>query len=629
MAQIDACSPVILRAGQEGVAHRHIAPVMASSTTRQRSLAPEDLTTLPIVGGGSLSPDGTRVAYTVTTMNAVDDSYLGSIRVTSLSGGKATIYTRGTSRDAQPRWSPDGKRLLFISDRGERRQVWLLEVDGGEPYPAPEVPGDVGAASFSPDGRFIAVVATPNDNRREILRRGWRRIDRMRYRADGYGYLDDNPRIHIIDLAGRRSWACTDGSGNVGAPSWSRDGEHLAFAAEHRRDADSLFHTELWIIDAVESATPKKILTQHGCIEVPSWSHDGTLIAFVGHDDPSYSLGALRLHTVAPDGAGLRCLTHGPEWYCGNATLTDVDAAAGFAAPVFLANGDVLFLATMKGATSLFRIDRDRKAIRLTPPAQGVTEFFAGDKAIAFCASTTGTPPEIYSVPLEGGEARQVTAESKDWCDAHGVHAAERFQVDGAAGKIDAWRLQSSDAGTHPCVLEIHGGPHFAYGESFVFEFQLLAAAGYDVVFSNPRGSQGYGEHFVRAVVGDWAAPAYDDCIASLDAAIEAGGIDKDRLGVAGGSYGGYLTLWTLSRTRRFKAAVAMRSATDLTSLWGTSEVGRMLESELFGRPYDQEALYRANSPLTFADRIDTPLLLIHAEHDFRCPIEQSERLFT
>ena len=589
-----------------------------------------DLFTLPIVNGVAVSPDGKRAAYAALTADLNEDRYRSAIRIVGLGGGNARPLTRGVARDAQPRWSPDGERLLFLSDREDRRQVWIVDVAGGEPEPAPEVPGNVSAASFSPDGRMIAAVAVDDVNRKEILARGWRRIDRLRYRADGFGYLDDDPRIWLIDLAAGTARRLPHAAGHVGAPAWSPDGAEMAYAAEHRRDADSLWHTELWRAPTRGDGAPRRIAGLRGAIECPAWSPDGTRIAFAGHDDPAYSLGSLRLYEVGADGNGLRCVNpDGP--YCGNATLNDLEASAAVAPPVWLDDG-WLALGTDRGVTGVFHVTSDGGARRVTPAEHGVTEFSTAGRTLVVCASTSSTPPELHACDVSGANLRRLTHDTAAWCAGRRLRAAERFAVTGPGGPIDAWRMRAADGPApderRPCVLQIHGGPHFAYGETFFFEFQLLADAGFDVVFCNPRGSQGYGDAFLRSIVDDWAAPAFDDCMAALDTAIAAGGIDAQRLGVAGGSYGGYLTTWSIGHTRRFKAAVAMRPATNLATLWGTSEVGRMLDDELSSTPASDPERYRLQSPLTFAADIATPLLLIHAEHDARCPVEQSEQLF-
>ena len=598
-------------------------------TAPTRRLSPEDLFTLPVVNGVSLDARGDRAAYAITTMNADDDGYVGCIRVVSLADESVRAYTRGAFRDAQPRFSSDGRRLLFLSDRSGRRQVWLLDVDGGEPFPAPSLPGDVTAASFSPDGMRVVAVSSNDAHRRDIARRGWRRVDRIRYRADGAGYLDDMPQIWLIDLESGTTRALTDGSGWVAAPAWSPDGTRIAFAGEHRPQADSLWHTELWTVDVDAPGGPDKRCELGGAIEAPAWSQDGSRIVFLGFDNQDgYALAPLRLFLANADGTGLRCLTPSSDWVCGNHVLNDLEASPTVAAPDWSQDGAILTLGTSGGSVGIYRVTPEGATSVLTERFQTITEFAIAGGQLAFCASNTGTPPELYAAGPDGANQRRITFETTSWCDGKQLRVAQRFAVAGRSGPLDGWHMRAGVTDARPAILEIHGGPHAAYGDAFFLEFQLLAAAGFDVIFCNPRGSQGYGDAFARGLYADWATPAFDDCMDVLDNVIGQGGIDVGRLGVAGGSYGGYLTAWTVGHSDRFKAAIAMRPATNLESLWGTSEVGRMLDHEMGCGPLDGD-LYRRCSPLTYADSIRTALLLIHAEQDFRCPIEQSEQLFT
>ena len=595
-------------------------------------LAPEDLCTLPLVQGVSVAPGGDRVAYSLTTMDLAADKHIGVICVAAVDGSSIRRCTEPAGRDARPRWSADGKRLLFLSDRSGRRQVWLLDVDreGAAPQRTAEIPGNVSEAAFSPDGRFVAAVTLPDDNRRAAIERGWRRIGRVRYRADGFGYLDDFPQIWLIDVQAGTARQLDDGRGSVAGIAWSPDGKSLAYAGEHRDDADSLFRTELWIAEIHSGEPPRKIAALGGALEAPSWSSDGTTLACVGHDEAkAYGLAPLRLYEVTLSGGAVRCVAPDAQWTCGIAELNDLDASPATIPPWHDEAGGFVVAGTAGGTASLYRVERDGASRRILPPTQSITDFAASTSTFAFCATDSVTPPEVYVADDAGRGFRRITFETRDWCESTSPARAEKFAVSGSGGRLDAWRIRARGGSPRPCVLEIHGGPHFAYGESFMFEFQLLAAAGFDVVFCNPRGSQGYGDAFASAIVGDWAAPAFDDCIAALDAAIAQGDLDPRRLGIAGGSYGGYLTLWSIAHTDRFGAAVAMRSASNLASLWGTSEVGRMLDGDLGADPWADPELYRSNSPLTFAQRIRTPTLFIHAANDYRCPIEQADQMFT
>jgi len=597
---------------------------------QQRRLTAEHLYSLPIVSACALDSGGGRVAYVRTVADADANAYRGSVRVFDLGSRGTTVLTRGVARDAAPAWSSDGNRLFFLSDRSGTMQVWCIDCAGGEAYAAPAIDGSVSDFSVSPDGRFLAAVAVDGQARRDVEARGWRRITRQRYRADGIGYHDAYPRIWLLDLVQGTARALTDGTGFIAGPAWSPDGAQITYAGEHGADADGVAMRELWVMSVRDGSLPQKILTLRGSVNAPAWSTDGSRIAFVGSDNlkGAYGLANQRLFTIAAGGEPT-CLAPSEEWTCGDATITDIGGAGAPSAPQWMADGSIAVLGTQRGATRIFVIAPDLAIREATPSTLSVNAFGPSQSGgFICCASRSSTPPELYNINA-GGALDRLTSETKTWCEQTGVREAARLSVDGPAGPLDAWHLPSDVSAPRPCILQIHGGPHFAYGETFFFEFQLLAAAGYDVVYCNPRGSQGYGESFAAAIVGKWGGPALADCQAALDTIILQGGIDEKRLGVAGGSYGGYLTAWAIGQTRRFAAAVAMRSATNLESLWGTSEVGRMLELELGGTPAQIPEVYRRNSPITYADEMRTPLLLIHGERDYRCPPEQAEQLFT
>jgi dipeptidyl aminopeptidase/acylaminoacyl peptidase len=595
-----------------------------------RRISPAQLFRLPVVTGAACDRAGRRVAYVRTLPDEAANAYRGSIRIHDLHTGSTTVLTHGGARDASPAWSPDGARVFFASDRTGTMQVWCIECAGGEPYALPAIDGAVSEFAVAPNGRFVAAVATSQRGARDVDERGWRRITRQRYRADGIGYHDCLPQLWLIDLERGSSRVLTDGSGFVAGPAWSPDGTRLAYAGEHGADADGIALRELWLCGVDESSAPARLLSMLGTVAGPAWSPDGTRIAFIGRDDPraAYGLVNTQLFSASVSGGEPRCLTPAAQWTCGDYTATDTGGAGLPSAPQWRPDGSIALLGTDRGATRVFVVGSDQSVRDATGGAISVTHFStAAGGDIVCCASDLATPPELYAIAPGG--ARRLTFETKEWCEQTGVKPAERRQVVGPAGPVDAWHLRGDDPVPRPGILQIHGGPHFAYGDAFFFEFQLLAAAGYDVVYCNPRGSQGYGEPFAAAIVGDWAAPALEDCLASLDAAVAGGGIAPRRLGVAGGSYGGYMTAWTVGHTNRFAAAVVMRAAINLESLYGTSEVGRMLVVELGGTPSQIPDVYRRCSPLTYADAVTTPVLLTHGERDYRCPIEQAEQFFS
>lgn len=524
------------------------------------------------------------------------------------------------------------RAFVFLSDRSGTLQLWSIDVSGGEPQALAQIDGDVSEFAVSSDGIHIAAVVTADAMKHTVEERGWRRITRIRYRADAVGYLDDVPRIWLVNLVEHSARALTDGSGFCDAPAWAPDGSRLAFAGEHDPQNDTLWHTELWVAERADNFRPQRVLQLEGALEAPAWSADGKRIAFVGlqNADGWAGLKNMRLFVVHADGSELQCWTSQAHWTAGNLVLTDTGAAENIPPPIWLGADSLAVLGSQHGCARVFAVTAAGSERALTPQTHSVAEFqSAGEGTLVVAASDSITPPELY-VSCESAALQALTHETRTWCESIGLRRAEHFSAPGAAGAVDAWYLRASgDEGAHPAVLQIHGGPHFSYGDAFFFEFQLLAACGFDVIFCNPRGSQSYGEDFAGAIVGDWATPAFVDCMSVVDAALELYPIDARRLGVVGGSYGGYLTAWAVGHTNRFAAAIAMRPATNLTSLWGTSEVGRMLNDELGGRPSEIHEVYQRCSPLTYADAIHTPLLITQADNDYRCPPEQAEQLFT
>jgi len=590
---------------------------------------PRHFYALPIVGGCVLDPSKTLVAYVVTSPDETSNAYRGHINVMKLADGEIRELTHGTARDETPQWSADGSSLFFSSDRSGSTQLWQIYLGGGEPKPLPEVPGNVSEFAVTPQGARIAVITTPTTQRNEIERRGWRRITRLRYKADGPGFLDDMPQLWLIDVAAGTAAAITHGEGNVAAPAWDPAGETIAFTGEHDPEADSLWRRELWSASVSDAGQPRKIFQLGAAIEAPAWSLDGARIAFSGIRDAQSGAGLknVRLYAIDRDGHNPTCLTPTEDWTCGDFILTDVGAIGGIARPLWVSTDEIAVLGSHRGAAIVYRVDGNGRAEPLTPASMSVTEFDCLDRArVVYCASDSVTPGELYLA--NGNNVSQLTHETQTWRETINVGPATRFTVTTPGGDIDAWHLASHAPNPQPCILQIHGGPHFAYGNAYVFEFALLAAAGFDVVYCNPRGSQTYGEAFAASIKGDWARPAFTDCMSVLDAAIERFGLDPQRLGIAGGSYGGYLAGFSIAHSTRFAAAIAMRPASNLTSLWGTSEVGRMLAQDFGGRPLDIPDVYERDSVLTYADAIETPLLIIHSENDYRTPTEQSEQLF-
>ncbi|MBV8597177.1 MAG: PD40 domain-containing protein, partial [Candidatus Eremiobacteraeota bacterium] len=462
------------------------------------------LYTLPVVGGCALDRSRSRMAYCVTTMDEAVNAYRGSVCVLDLASNATHTYTHATARDSTVRWSADGASLFFISDRSGSTQLWRVDASGGEPVALPALPGNVSAFSVSPNGTHIAAITVPTKNREEVERRGWRRITRIRYRADGPGYFDDLPELWLVDLGTGTTRAITDGQGFVGSPAWSPDGRTLAFAGEHATDADSLWLRELWTASEDNGWQPRQIVHFGSAIDAPAWSPDGSRIAFAGSlpEGATGGMHNVRLFACGRDGSDVRCLTANEEWTCGSFILTDTSAAGGFPPPVWISNDAIAVLASNRGSAQVWLVSETEATRVLTPREMSVTDFDVLDeRSVVCCASTLAAPPELYLA--REGECRRLTEATNAWTATLGVGPTASFLVEHNGATIDAWRIEGRAAAPRASVLQIHGGPHFAYGNAFVFEFYLLAAAGFDVIYCNPRGSQTYGEAFAAAIKAD------------------------------------------------------------------------------------------------------------------------------
>jgi dipeptidyl aminopeptidase/acylaminoacyl peptidase len=342
------------------------------------------------------------------------------------------------------------------------------------------------------------------------------------------------------------------------------------------------------------------------------------------------------------EGGEARPLTPDLDRTLGNLCLADArDVSNSYEPPVWTPDGKQLtFLISDAGSTILCRVSALGGPVeRLTPPGRELLSFTADPRGGRFaCLMSEHTYPAEVAVldPAEGGLPRLITAHNRELLAARWIGTPEEVWIPTAPGvKIQGWILKPPqfEAGKrHPAVLEIHGGPHMQYANTFFHELQHLAGKGYVVMWTNPRGSQGYGEPFTKSIVKNWGGPDYVDVLAAADTLIAQGYVDPDRLGVTGGSYGGYMTNWIVGHTDRFRAAVTQRSVVNLYSFYGESDFGYEFENELFGKPWDDEETalrYLRMSPLHYVKNVKTPLLILHSTEDHRCPISQAEELFT
>ena len=588
--------------------------------------------------------------------------------------------TSGSKSDTSPRWSPDGRTLAFVSDRAAvlqagggggkpgkaeapkegGTQVWLLPfADGGEARQLTDLPMDVGALEWSPDGRRLVVVsrADSTEPERKPERKpddppepDTRLIDTLSYQFNGAGFVYERfTRLWTVDAATGEAELLTSGRHHDRDPQWSPDGRQVAFTSDRHPNPDLGWRSDIYLVDVrtkrVRQLSPGRGRQQWGGA---SWSPDGRWVAVIGTRD--WKRGELAQDSIwrlrARDGHAENLIAD-----------SDLDAgahmnsdlfSAGLGRPAWMADGRwVVFSAAVDGSLELWRVEVESARVeRLTRDrhflaSQHVVPMPRGGARVAALCSTPTAPFDVVvgDVPagrLSGDAAVALTRVSDLMGDAWGsislVRPVERWhEVDGR--RIQGW-FYAAPASTKrnpaPVVIQIHGGPATLYGSALMWEWQVLLASGISVYACNPRGSQGYGQAFLTANVADWGEGPMADVMGGLDALIADGLVDGDRAGVTGGSYGGYLTSWIVGHTDRFKAAVTCRSVNDLTSQMLSGDIGGPTFGLLtYGvHPWEDWDLFRRHSPLTYGANVTTPLLIQHAEKDLRCTVTQAEELF-
>ncbi|GAB7019011.1 S9 family peptidase [Halostagnicola bangensis] len=631
-----------------------------------KTISPDDYYALTQVESPQISPDSERVAY-VEKVPTDEESYEATIHVVPLGGDDPQQFTVAEGVDSQPRWSPDGEYLAFVSTRGaddDRPQLWILPTAGGEARQVTNVCGGVSDIEWSPDGTKILFAQQVTDEDREEGRDlevepdyepespDPRVIDRMIYRA-GTQYLDGKrAHVYVLDVAAALEDGAgtanenqaggpgrgeddgtdsepveriTDGDDDFVGPTWGDSGTiyYARKVTEDDRAPDDSVTFKLLECD-LESGKSAAFTETTGWID-SLWATEDGRIAYPSTPEERLTLAQtqIRVHDretgteTAPTESLDRDLAHdghvewGPDGELLYFTVPDEGSVVCYSAP-----GD---------------------ASKPPEPVYGegvtVEDFSVGPDAIAFVQSEWDHPGDVFVTTRGGNETTRLTRANDEYLTDRAVSQPEELWIDSDAGTIQGWVLtppEFDEDETYPLAVEIHGGPHVQWTTSGTmwYEFQALAASGYVVFWCNPRGSTGYGQEHAAAIERDWGDVTLTDILAGVDEVCEREYVDENDTHVTGGSFGGFMTAWSVTQTDRFRAAVSQRGVYDLTGFYGSTDAFKLVEGDFGTTPWEDPELLRAQSPAAHVEGVETPTLLIHSDRDYRTPANTAELFY-
>ncbi|NJN17476.1 MAG: S9 family peptidase [Oscillochloris sp.] len=621
----------------------------------------DDLYQLGWIEDIRLSPDCRQVAFVRVSVDRRTNTYRRAIYLVTITDAVPRRFSSGAHNDRQPRWSPDGTRLAFVSHRDdERGQIYLIRTDGGEAQKLTALPNGASDPAWSPDGKQIAFLSLLNEEERraeadgppeapadawavqrakeqrkyeEEQRNDPRVITKLPYRG-GTNFYDDRRRhVYLIDVpsgdieSAPTARRITDGDIHHAPPAWMPDGASLLTTATRDPEADSIFAFYDVLRISIADGSIRRLTEAGFSYFDPQPSPDGSRIAFRRLNEARLLAEGSQVAIIPAQGGDPADLT----------AHTDLNVEQFHWQP---SGEGVFFLAGRQGDAHIYGIGLPgtptyRQGETLVRGRRIVNEFAVGhDGTIAFVAGSPANPCDLF-VRTPEGEERQLTHINAALLAQRTVAAIEELRYLAPDGKdVQGWVLYPPDwqaEQRYPLAVHIHGGPHTMWGPSFRsmwHEWQANAAAGYIVFFCNPRGSDGYGEAWRDAIRGKWGEADADDILAGIDHLIERGHIDPARIAVTGGSYGGFMTTWLISHSERFRCAVAARGVYNLISQHSTSDAHELIEIEFNGFPWEIYEELWEHSPLAHVHKIETPLLLLHSEQDYRVPISEAEQLF-
>ena len=581
-----------------------------------RKFTMEDALGVRSVANPKFSPDGKAIAYSVTAWNKEKNRMDAHLHLVATGGGDAVRLTNGEKGERGHEWSPVGGHIAFLADRDAEgmkgNQIWLIRPSGGEAEKLTSEESEVTAFTWSPDARRVAYVT------KDVPKDKTEREKRKKDKFDAVVVEEDFQYAHlwVIDVESKKKTRVTEGAFSVRTPRWSPDGKWIAFAGVAAGTTETPYGdisrdslTDIFVV-AAEGGASKRLTENAGADTSPEWSPNGGQIAYLTRTDVKSWAAPFAVAVIGVEGGSPRVLTAG---------------MAESAAELAWAGTELYFTSPRGMSVHVFSVPAAGGAVRaVTSGEKSYAQFDVMGTKLAYVVTGKGEAAEIH---VGDGRVTRTNPQLEEMA----VADAEILRWKGPDG-FDIEGVLTRPLGyvagrKYPLILQIHGGPYGRFDAAFNARVQILAAQGYGVLQPNPRGSLGYGNAFAAANVGDWGGKDFADIMAGVDAAIAKGMADPEKLAVMGGSYGGFMTFWTITQTNRFKAAIGHAGISDWYSFHGQSDIPGLMEYGMRGYPWTAET-YRKFSPMTYVDRVKTPILITHGENDRRVAIAQAEEYY-
>jgi dipeptidyl aminopeptidase/acylaminoacyl peptidase len=636
------------------IAHDDVTPtpVTIQVPSAQATTAPpanpfvdvDDLLALQIASDPQISPDGSLIAFTVLQCNENANTTSSAIWLVDSKDAKAHTPRRMTSvglekyHDFAPRWSPDGQFLAFLSDRNGSIQVYLLPLEGGEARQVSNLSQDVTEYGWRPDGKAVLAHSAwkPIDDHNEPDTSATSVVfTRLDEQWDGLGYKQErHQQLWLVALDGTAT-RLTSEPVDLVQSCWSPDGSTIAFCANRRPDPDLSVSMALWVL-ALSTGQMRCLTSEDGLAQMPAWSPDGQTIAYYYSADQTETGNVSPWVVNAHDNSAPRPATSSAMNLTCFELIVDELHNSIIGRPQWFPDSQSLLVTVQeRGQVHLYRLDTEHdQTVKLTS-GNGCyinPQVSKDGQTIVMIRTDWFTPGDVWNMDTNGENRHKLTGVNDTLLRSRQLVRPKRITWQSFDGlEIEGWLyLPPLAQGTKaPLILEIHGGPSLAWGDSYVHEFQVLAGKGYAVLAANPRGSAGYGEEFCKKSLNDWGGNDFRDLMLGIDHVLTTEAIDETRLGIGGLSYGGYMTNWAITQTNRFKAAVSRNGISFLSTSGSLSDQTLWFDYAMGGTgSEDGGVLQKSRSALTYADRITTPLLLLHAGNDLRCPFSESLQLF-